>query len=64
MFINIFKINMVYTHTYIYTHIRVCVCVCVCVFVIFHHLLKIYRINKNGINVVLYLFVTIKNILK
>jgi hypothetical protein len=42
-------------HTHTHTHMYVCTCN-------ISPPLKIYRINKNGVNVVLYLFVNIKNI--
>jgi hypothetical protein len=46
---------------FIYKHILSQHGMCVCI--IFPHLLKIYRVDKNGITVVLYLLVIIKNIL-
>jgi len=50
----------------LYKHILIQhgICICMYVCIIFPQLLKMYQINKNGINVVLYLFLIIENILK
>jgi hypothetical protein len=59
---DILKVFFFFFHKMIYKYIYFQSTQFMYVCMIFPHLLKIYQINKNNMNVVLYLFVIIKRI--